>query len=82
MSARLILLLIAGAIAALALWRFADLVATARVSKATDTFNQENRDAADAISAARARVRDCHARGLSWDRAAGQCVGPVPRPGK
>ena len=61
-------------------WRIVDLVATGRVSKATEIYNQENRDAADAVSAARARVRDCHARGLSWDRAAGECIRAVPQP--
>lgn len=82
MSLRLGLLLAAGVLAALAAWRLADLVATARVSKATESFNQENRDAADSVAEARQRVRACHAGGGVWDRATGKCLRAVPGAGK
>ncbi|CAM5767201.1 hypothetical protein [Bosea minatitlanensis] len=59
-------------------WKFVDLVAVGRVSKATEIFNQENRDAADAMSEARARVRACYDGGGVWDRAKGQCQRSVP----
>lgn len=69
------------ALAALALaaalyggWRVTDLVAAGRVSRATEAYNQETRDAADAVAEARARVRACHGGGGVWDRATGQCV--------
>ncbi len=65
-----------------ATWRIVDQVATGRVSKATEIYNQENRDAADAVAEARQRVRACHAAGRLWDRQAGQCLGPMPSPGK
>lgn len=56
-------------------WTLTDLVASGRVVKATETINQEGRDAADAIAEARQRVRACHARGgMRWDRATGECV--------
>lgn len=73
------------ALAALALaaalyggWRFTDLVAAGRVSRATETYNQENRDAADAVAEARARVRACHGAGGVWDRQTGRCLRSVP----
>ncbi|SEK37751.1 hypothetical protein SAMN04515666_101362 [Bosea lupini] len=62
----------------LALWWLVDVASQNKVSQATETYNQENRDVADAASAARARVRDCYARGMLWDRTAGQCVRAVP----
>lgn len=84
MSANLRLLLILAALAggAAALWKVADLVASARVVKATDTINQEGRDAADAIAEARQRVRACAQSGRLWDRATGQCGAAVPGAGK
>ncbi|MBN9458458.1 MAG: hypothetical protein J0I54_17650 [Bosea sp.] len=64
-------------------WKLVDLVAAGRVSKATETYNQENRDAADKGFQARADVRACRERGgMSWDRATGQCVRAVPEPGQ
>lgn len=78
---RLVLILAALAAGGAALWKLTDLVSAARVVKATDTINQENRDAADAIAEARQRVRACHARGgMRWDRATGECVRDVSVP--
>lgn len=66
----------------LAGWRVVDMVAAGRVGKATEIYNQEGRDAADAVAEARQRVRACHAAGRLWDRQAGECLGPVPGAGK
>ncbi len=63
-------------------WRVVDVLSNARVVKATETINQEGRDAADAIAEARARVRHCHLSGGLWDRATGQCRPAVPGAGK
>jgi hypothetical protein len=84
MIANLRLLLILAGLAAggFAAWKAVDLVAAGRVTKATDSYNQENRDAADAIAEARLRVRACHTAGRVWDRQTGQCLGPVPGAGK
>lgn len=79
---RLILILASLAGGAAAFWKLTDLVSAARVVKATDTINQEGRDAADAIAEARQRVRACHLSGRMWDRAAGQCGAAVPGAGK
>ncbi len=62
--------------------RIVNLIVDGRVSKATEAINQDQRDAADAISEARARVRACHLGGGLWDRSTGQCVRPVPGAGQ
>lgn len=79
---RLLLILAALTAAAAGIWKLTDLVSAARVVKATDTINQEGRDAADAIAEARQRVRACHQSGRMWDRATGQCGAAVPGAGK
>lgn len=85
MSLNLRLALIA-ILAAGALWagrEFVELVVAGRVTRATETYNQENRDAADKGSEARAGVRACRDRGgMSWDRATGECVRAVPGAGQ
>jgi len=63
-----------------AFWWLVDTASTNKVSKATETYNQENRDAADRVAEARQRVRACHADGGVWDRQAGKCHRSVPQP--
>lgn len=75
---RLLLLIVGIGGGCLGIWKLVDLVASGRVSKATETYNQENRDAADAATEARARVRACYDGGGVWDRQAGQCRRLVP----
>lgn len=77
---RLVLLIAAIGGGCLGIWKIVDLVAAGRVSKAAETYNQENRDAADAATEARARVRACYAGGGLWNREAGECRRPVPQP--
>jgi len=85
MSANIRLVLVLAGLAGLVgfIWKVSDLVASSRVTKATETVNQENRDAADKGAEARAGVRACRERGgMSWDRATGQCVRAVPGAGQ
>lgn len=72
------LIAIAAAIVAAAygMWRVVDLIGDARVITATETINQEGRNAADDVAKARQRVRDCAQSGGVWNRATGKC-GPA-----
>ncbi|MFO7310402.1 MAG: hypothetical protein DIU59_017585 [Pseudomonadota bacterium] len=47
-----------------------------------DRIMREQRDAVDAMAAARERVRACYARGGLWDRSTGQCRSAVPGAGQ
>lgn len=47
-----------------------------------DRIIREQRDAVDAMAAARERVRACYAGGGLWDRAAGKCRPAVPAAGQ
>lgn len=82
LNLRLILIGILAAGALFAGWRFVELVAAGRVTQSIETHNQEDRDAADAASEARAGVRACYDGGGVWDRAKGQCIRPLPGTGK
>ncbi len=80
MTANIRLLLIIVGVVAIggAAWHVVNLIAAGRVTKATETYNQENRDAADRAMDARARVRACYDGGGVWNRQAGQCERPLP----
>lgn len=80
MSLRAGMLIAAAAAAIAALWWLVDITSANKVSQATETFNRENRDAADRVAEARQRVRACHADGGVWDRQAGKCLRAVPQP--
>lgn len=41
--------------------------------RAINAIAAQNQEAINAAENARARVRECHARGLRWDQVAGQC---------
>jgi ribonuclease PH len=79
MTLRLGLYLALAAAGLVAGWRIVDMVAAGKVTTATESYNQENRDVADAVAEAKQRVRACYAGGGLWDRQAGQCQRPVPR---
>jgi len=51
-------------------------------AETADRIIREQRDAVDAMAAARERVRACYAGGGLWDRAAGKCRAAVPRAGQ
>jgi hypothetical protein len=75
-------LLLGLALIAAALW-FIDAIGDRREAEVRQEIRHEDDKAAAAAAAARQRVRDCYARGelFRWNRATGQCVGLVPKPG-
>ena len=80
MSLRLALYLATAGGALAAGWWLVDMASANRVSKATEIYNQENRDAADAAAEGRQRVRACYSDGGVWDRTTGKCLRFVPKP--
>lgn len=58
--------------------RYVWLERTVAHDGAVEQVQAEEREAADAASSARARVRNCYASGGVWDRQAGKCDRPVP----
>ncbi|WP_276199810.1 hypothetical protein [Chelatococcus sp. XZ-Ab1] len=80
----ILLSLVVAALAAggLYTWRVYEVGQKVGGVETADRIIREQRDAVDAMAAARERVRACYAGGGLWDRASGQCRAAVQGAGK